>query len=106
MPCMGSSLSRPNITAAQIAGLLVGGVPIVASLLHVFGVYDLSKEQQDALTTALQWGVVAAGTLFGADAALRASRNHAHAKVATAEAYKAPSSGIVSSGLSKLASQG
>lgn len=74
--------NRPAITAAQILGLLVAGVPIVAQLLHVFGVYDLSPEQQDALSKALEWAVPTAIALFGADAGLRAARNHAVAKTA------------------------
>jgi hypothetical protein len=75
---------RPDVTPAQLVALFVGGVPVIATLLHVFGVYDLSEEQQDALTKAIQWGGLVAIALFGADAGLRAARGHAAAKVDSA----------------------
>ena len=40
---------RPDITAAQIAAVLVAGVPAIATLLTAFGLGDLSTAQQDAL---------------------------------------------------------
>lgn len=73
-------MSRPNITPAQIIGLLVSGIPIIATLLHVFGVYDLTREQQGALEDALKWAAGVAAVLFVSDAGLRAARNHADAK--------------------------
>jgi hypothetical protein len=75
---MGSNTyRRPAVTPAQIIGLLIGGLPILANLLRAFGVYDLTLEQQRALEDTLQWGALIAGSLFVADAGLRASRNHA-----------------------------
>jgi hypothetical protein len=75
---------RPDITPAQIGGALVAGVPIVANLLHVFGIFDLSKEQEAALQDSISHGVVLAGLIFGGDAAVRASRNHHDATVKAA----------------------
>src|SRR4051812_46650211 len=72
---------RPDITPAQLFALLGAGVPIVASLLSAFGVYDLSPTQQDALSKAVQWAGLVAIALFGADFGIRAARNHADAKV-------------------------
>lgn len=72
--------SRPDITPAFAGGFLLAGVPIVANLLHVFGVFTVTVEQQNALTDAIQWGVVGGGALAIGDAGLRASRNSADAK--------------------------
>jgi hypothetical protein len=58
---------RPNITPAQ----LVAAVPVVASLLSAFGVYDLSPEQQDALSDAVTYSIA----LVGGDAIIRFGRN-------------------------------
>lgn len=82
--------SRPAVTAPQIAGMLIAGIPFVAQLLHAFGVYEMTLEQQAALGDVVQWAAISAGTLFGADAALRAARNHAHAKVAQSEVLRRP----------------
>jgi hypothetical protein len=71
---------RPDLTPAQAIGVAVGGVPVVASLLRAFGVYDAGPEQQQALQDALSWGVAAAGLLFASDAGLRAARNIADAR--------------------------
>jgi hypothetical protein len=68
--------SRPDLTPAQVVGL----VPVLAALLAAFGVYDLSEDQQEALSDA----ITAALVLFGADAALRAARNHREGKVEAA----------------------
>lgn len=76
--------NRPAITPAQIVALLVAGIPAVAKLLAAFGVYTVSAAQQDALTGVLTWAGVVAGVLIGADAALRAARNSAHAKAGVA----------------------
>jgi hypothetical protein len=64
---VGASPKRPDITPAQI----VAGIPIIASLLRAFGVYDLSKEEQDALSDATTWAMA----LVGADALIRVGRN-------------------------------
>jgi hypothetical protein len=87
---------RPDITPAQLVALLVGGVPVVANLLHVFGVYDLSTEQQDSLIKTLQWGGLVAIGLLGADAGLRSARGHADARVKVA-ALSNPSEPVVGS---------
>ena len=71
---------RPDITAAQIAAVLVAGVPAIATLLTAFGLGDLSTAQQDALSGALTWSAILAGLLIGGDATLRAARNLAVAK--------------------------
>lgn len=71
---------RPDITAAQIAAVLVAGVPAIATLLTAFGLGDLSAAQQDALSGALTWSAILAGLLIGGDATLRAARNLAVAK--------------------------
>lgn len=73
---------RPNITAAQITGLLIMGIPALAQLLHVFGVYDLTLVQQQALEDTLKWVAAVAAVLFVSDAGLRAARNHADAQKA------------------------
>ena len=64
---VGTGPKRPDITPAQI----VAGIPIIASLLRAFGVYDLSKEEQDALSDA----TTRAMALVGADALIRVGRN-------------------------------
>jgi len=61
------AVKRPDITPAQIIGL----VPVVASLLKAFGVYDLSPEQQQALQDAVTAGLA----LIGADAVIRVGRS-------------------------------
>ena len=71
---------RPDITPAQVVGVLVAGVPVVANLLRAFGVYDAGPEQQQALQDAMTWGSVVAGLLFASDAGVRAARNAADAK--------------------------
>jgi hypothetical protein len=76
--------ARPDITPAQIIALLVAAVPVVATLLRAFGVYDLTVVQTAALTETLQWAAVVAGALFVSDAGLRAARNAAEAKTVAA----------------------
>jgi hypothetical protein len=71
---------RPDITAAQIAAVLVGGVPAIATLLTSFGVGDASAAQQDARSGALTWSVVLAGVHVGGDATQRSARNLADAR--------------------------
>src|SRR4051812_8509667 len=66
---------RPDVTAGQIAAVIVAGVPSLATLLSAFGLGDLSAAQQDALSGALTWSAVLAGVLIGGDAALPAARN-------------------------------
>lgn len=75
---------RPDITPAQVTGLLVAGVPILANLLAAFGIFHPTPEQQDALIQAAKWGGVGAGTLFLGDAHLRSSRARADAHVQAA----------------------
>jgi hypothetical protein len=71
---------RPDVTPAQLAAVLVAGVPAVATLLSAFGVADLSQEQQNALSDALTWCAILAGLLIGGDATLRTARNVAGAR--------------------------
>jgi hypothetical protein len=71
---------RPDVTPAQVAAVLVAGVPAVATLLSAFGIYELSKDQQDALAGVLTWSAVLAGLLIGSDATLRTARNVVDAK--------------------------
>src|SRR3954451_4442648 len=66
---------RPDFTPAQMAAVLVAGVPAVATLLSAFGIYELSREQQDALAGVLTWSAVLAGLLIGSDATLRTARH-------------------------------
>jgi hypothetical protein len=65
--------NRPDLTPVQ----LIAGVPIIAELLHTFGVYDLSQAQQDSLGKAVTFCF----GLLGADAAVRIGRNLKDAKV-------------------------
>lgn len=77
--------ARPDLTPA----MLVAGIPVLAELLHSFGVYSLSQAQQDSLSKALIFG---AG-LLGADAVVRVGRNLKDAKVestALAQGGEAP----------------
>lgn len=62
--------NRPAITPAQI----IAGIPIIAELLHSFGVFDLSQAQQDSLSKTVTW----AFALLGADAVIRVGRNIGH----------------------------
>jgi hypothetical protein len=71
---------RPDITAAQIAAVVVAGVPGVAALLTAVGVFDATAAQQDALTGAVTGATVLAAVLIGGDAALRSTRNLADAR--------------------------
>jgi len=75
---------RPDLTPAQVAAVLVAGVPVIATLLTVFGVAELDSQQQEALTNALSWGGVLAGLLIGGDATLRTARNVVDARRDTA----------------------
>jgi hypothetical protein len=71
---------RPDITPAQVAAVLIAGVPAIATLLASFGVATLDRSQQDALTGAVTWCSVLAGLLIGGDATLRTARNVADAR--------------------------
>ena len=71
---------RPDITPAQIAGVLMAGVPVVSNLFHAFGVFTVTPQEQAALNDAVTWGSVSSGVLIGSDAALRIGRNHAQAR--------------------------
>ena len=74
MPALTSG-PRPDITPPQIVASVVAGIPIIAQLLHAFGIYDLSVEAQAALSNAVTWAGVLAGSLIGGDAVLRTGRN-------------------------------
>jgi hypothetical protein len=66
---------RPDITPPQIVAMVAAGIPILAQLLHAFGIYDLTVEAQVALNNAVTWASVLAGSLIGGDALLRLGRN-------------------------------
>lgn len=70
---------RPDITPIQVLAL----IPIIANLLRAFGVFDLSKEQEDALRDTME----AAIGLVGADVLLRGFRNYTQAKTETAATF-------------------
>ncbi len=72
--------TRPDLTPAQLVGVLVAGVPVIATLLRAFGVYDVGPDQQQALQDALTWGGVLAGLLLASDTGVRAARNVADAR--------------------------
>jgi hypothetical protein len=80
-----TSGNMPDITPPQIAALLVGGIPLIAELLRGFGVYDLSLEQQAALSNVVTWAGVLAAALIGGDALLRVGRNLRRGQVEAAE---------------------
>jgi hypothetical protein len=67
--------TMPDITPPQLVALVIAGIPIIAQLLHAFGLYDVSPEAQQALSNALTWAGVLAGSLIGGDALLRTGRN-------------------------------
>jgi hypothetical protein len=73
--------SRPDITPPQVAAGVVAGIPIIASLLSAFGIYDLTEEQQDALSDAVTWAGILAASLIGGDAVVRTARNRRKAAV-------------------------
>ena len=58
---------RPDITPAQA----LASLPALATLGHVLGLYELSKERREALESTMPWSLV----LIGADAFLRIGRN-------------------------------
>ena len=66
-PSTATTLKRPDITPAQI----VGAIPVVATLLHAFGVFTLSGPEQDALSNAVNYAL----GLVGADAVIRLGRS-------------------------------
>jgi len=67
---------RPDITPAQI----VSGFPILAELLHSFGIYDLSVAQQNALAHAATWALA----LVAGDTILRVGRGVSASRVQAA----------------------
>lgn len=69
----------PDITAAQIAG----AVPVIAEMLHSFGVYTLTAAQEGSLTKAIWFAI----GLVGADAAIRIGRNVGNAPAKAAAAH-------------------
>lgn len=66
---------RPDITPIQI----ISGIPLLANLLNVFGVYSLTPEQTDSLE---KFGIWAIALIFG-DAAIRIGRNLGNTSNAT-----------------------
>lgn len=72
---------RPDLTTAQIAALVVGGLPLALALAHTVGVFDLNAAQLSTLTEALKWGAILSGLLIIGDAILRTARNGADARV-------------------------
>jgi hypothetical protein len=90
---------RPDLTPAQVVGVLVAGIPVIATLLRAFGLYDVGPDQQEALEKAVIWAGVVAGLLFASDAGLRAARNAADARRGAApSAPGTPSSGTDETG--------
>lgn len=81
---------RPDITPAMLGGFLLGGVPVLANLLRAFGVFDVSPEQEEALSQTIQWGVIGGLGLIVGDAGLRAARNVTDGKVQAAALTPAP----------------
>jgi hypothetical protein len=71
---------RPDLTPAQVAATLVAGVPVIATLLSVFGLADLNPREQQALSDALTWCGILAGLLIGGDVGLRTARNLAESR--------------------------
>lgn len=65
--------ARPDLTPAQI----VGGVPVLANLLHAFGVFSLTVSQQDSLEQTITYGLA----LVAGDAVVRVGRNIKDARV-------------------------
>lgn len=65
----------PDITPPQIVAFVIAGIPVIATLLRAFGVFDLSVEQEKALSDALTWAGVFAAALIGGDAVVRTGRN-------------------------------
>jgi hypothetical protein len=76
---------QPDITPAQLVGVIVAGVPVIATLLRAFGLYEVTPDQQHALQETVTWGAVLGGALFASDAGLRAARNHGNARRHAAE---------------------
>jgi hypothetical protein len=72
---------RPDITPPQLTATIVAGIPILASLLSAFGLYDLTPAQQEAMSDAVTWAGVLGAALIGGDAALRTARNRRKATV-------------------------
>jgi hypothetical protein len=89
---------RPDLTIAQLIGVVIGGVPILANLLRAFGVFDVTPGQLEALEQAGQFGALTAGALFVSDAALRAARNAHDAKVSAANVSAAAVAGNLPAG--------
>lgn len=75
---------RPDITPAMVAAFLIAGIPVIANLLQVFGLYDLSKEQEKALQDTIQWAIIGGVGLIAGDSYLRGKRNEHDATVTAA----------------------
>ncbi|MDQ3729660.1 MAG: hypothetical protein M3355_08720 [Actinomycetota bacterium] len=81
--------NRPDVTPAQVAAVLVAGVPIVSNLLAAFDVVVVNSTQQAALSDTVTWGGVVAGLLIAGDVGLRSARNRADANRDVAALTKA-----------------
>lgn len=66
---------RPDLTPSQLVAMVLAGIPILAQLLRAFGVFDLTIEEQAALSDAVTWCGVVAAALIGGDAIVRTGRN-------------------------------
>lgn len=95
---------RPEITPPQLVAMVAAGVPILAQLLHAFGIYDLSVEAQVALNNAVTWASVLAGSLIGGDAILRLGRNlrKGNVEAALASGGEGDKLEIVQSGMTNM----
>jgi hypothetical protein len=71
---------RPDLTPAQVVAVIVAGIPIIANLFRAFGLYDVSPEQEHALTETMTWAGVLAGLLVASDAGVRSARNVADSR--------------------------
>lgn len=72
---------RPDVTPAQIIGVAVAAVPIVANIAQAFGVWTATPAELDSLNQAGQWAIATSGVLFIGDAAIRVGRNLADSRV-------------------------
>ena len=71
---------RPDITPAQVIAVLIAGIPIIVNLLQVFGLFDTTPEQEQALTETMTWAGVLAALLVASDAGVRTARNVADSR--------------------------
>lgn len=72
---------RPDLTPAQVIGVAVAGIPILASITQAFGIWTATPAELDSLNQAGQWAIATSGVLFIGDAAIRVGRNVAQGRV-------------------------